>query len=235
LPDSNRNEAASNGYIVYRIKPKSTLLPGDTINNTASIYFDFNLPVQTNTEQTVVESSLLPVKLIGLIATRNGKQNEIKWNTAKELNIATFEVERSNTGRDFTKIGTVKATNNTSYQLSDLLPLKAINYYRLKIIYKDGTFEYSAVKSVNNSGSFDVSIYPNPVRNSLSVKINSEKKTDISIKITGIDGKIIQSIKYSAPAGSAIKNINVSTMSKGTYFLLLSSGSERAGIKFQKL
>lgn len=56
LPDSNVNEAKSNGYVIYRINPKTSLLPGDTINNTASIYFDFNLPVQTNIERTVVES-----------------------------------------------------------------------------------------------------------------------------------------------------------------------------------
>lgn len=235
LPDSNVNEAKSNGYVVYSIKPKISLLPGDTINNTASIYFDFNLPVQTNTEQTVVESVVLPIKLSGFTAIRNGKQNEIEWNISKELNIAAFEVERSSTGRDFAKIGMIKETNTSKYQLTDFLPLKAINFYRLKIIYKDGTFEYSQIKSVNNSGSFDLSIYPNPVKNNLAVRVNSEKKTDISIKITAMDGKVIQSIKYIAPAGSIIRNINASSLSKGTYFLLLSSQTEQAGIKFEKL
>ena len=55
LPDSNRNEPASHGYIVFGIKPKSTLSIGDTIKNSASIYFDFNLPVKTNTQLTVVK------------------------------------------------------------------------------------------------------------------------------------------------------------------------------------
>ena len=235
LPDSNVNEAASHGYVVYRIKPNASLLPGDTISNTASIYFDFNLPVQTNTEKTVVESALLPIKLSGFTARRNGKQNEIEWNISKDLNIAAFEVEKSGTGRDFAKIGTIKATNNTKYYLNDALPLKAINYYRLKLLYRDGAFEYSQVKSVNNSGSFDVSIYPNPVKNNLGIRINSEKKTDISMKITGMDGKVIQTITYLAPAGTVIKNINVNSLSKGTYFLLLSSSDEQAGIKFEKL
>lgn len=80
-----------------------------------------------------------------------------------------------------------------------------------------------------------MSIYPNPVKNNLAIRINSEKKIDISMKITGIDGKVIQSIKFLAPAGSSIKNINVSSLSKATYFLLLSSDTEQAGIKFEKL
>ncbi len=178
---------------------------------------------------------MLPIKLSGFTAIRNGKQNEIEWNISKELNVAAFEVERSNTGRDFTKIGNIKATNTSKYQQTDFLPLKSINFYRLKMIYKDGTFEYSQIKSVNNSGNFDISILSNPVKNNFTVRINSEKKTDISIKITGMDGKVIQSITYPAPAGSVIKNINVSSLSKGNYFLLLSSQNEKTGTKFEKL
>lgn len=49
LPDSNINEPGSHGYISYRIKQKATNMSGDIIQNTASIYFDFNNPIVTNT------------------------------------------------------------------------------------------------------------------------------------------------------------------------------------------
>jgi len=49
LPDSNVNEPASHGFVMYSIKPKNALTPLSTINNTASIYFDFNTAVVTNT------------------------------------------------------------------------------------------------------------------------------------------------------------------------------------------
>jgi hypothetical protein len=55
LPDSNRNEPASNGYVTFTIKPKAGLVVGDIIRNSASIYFDFNLPIKTNTQETVVK------------------------------------------------------------------------------------------------------------------------------------------------------------------------------------
>ena len=48
LPDSNINASASNGYIRYRIKPKSNLIINDSIQSSAAIYFDFNSPVITN-------------------------------------------------------------------------------------------------------------------------------------------------------------------------------------------
>ncbi len=57
LADSNTNEPASHGYVHYRIKPLSTLLLGDSILNQAAIFFDYNLPVFTNTAYTVIETS----------------------------------------------------------------------------------------------------------------------------------------------------------------------------------
>jgi uncharacterized repeat protein (TIGR01451 family) len=59
LVDSNRNEAASHGFVAYRIKPKSTLVVGDTVLNRAHIFFDYNLPVTTNDEKTVLRNSLV--------------------------------------------------------------------------------------------------------------------------------------------------------------------------------
>jgi uncharacterized repeat protein (TIGR01451 family) len=58
LPDSTHSYAASQGYIAYRIKPKSDLAEGDTIANRAAIYFDFNSPVLTNIQNTVIDNSI---------------------------------------------------------------------------------------------------------------------------------------------------------------------------------
>lgn len=49
LPDSNVNEPASHGYIRYRIKPLNSTPVNTIVYNTAHIFFDFNLPVATNT------------------------------------------------------------------------------------------------------------------------------------------------------------------------------------------
>ncbi len=54
LPDSGSNLALSNGYVVYRVKHKKSLVVGDSIANVAKIYFDFNAPVTTNTVITKV-------------------------------------------------------------------------------------------------------------------------------------------------------------------------------------
>lgn len=61
LPDSGTNQLLSNGYVHYRIKPKTTLQVGDSIPNKAFIYFDFNLPVATNIAITeIVQPNAIP-------------------------------------------------------------------------------------------------------------------------------------------------------------------------------
>ncbi|MBK6892382.1 MAG: T9SS type A sorting domain-containing protein [Flavobacteriales bacterium] len=47
LPDSNSNEAASHGFVSFRIRPRLPLTAGTQITNTANIFFDFNDPVIT--------------------------------------------------------------------------------------------------------------------------------------------------------------------------------------------
>ena len=57
LPDSNANEAASHGFVSFRIRPHLPLLPGTLIENTANIFFDFNPPVITEPSVLTAEFS----------------------------------------------------------------------------------------------------------------------------------------------------------------------------------
>lgn len=52
LPDSMTNPITSCGFVKYRIKPKSTLVAGDSIPNYADIYFDYNPPITTDLATT---------------------------------------------------------------------------------------------------------------------------------------------------------------------------------------
>ncbi|MEO1517099.1 MAG: FG-GAP-like repeat-containing protein [Bacteroidota bacterium] len=59
LPDSNVNEAASHGFVQFRILPKADLPKGTVIQNTAYIYFDFNPPIITNTVVNTLTDQIL--------------------------------------------------------------------------------------------------------------------------------------------------------------------------------
>ncbi len=49
LPARSGDEVNSQGFVSFTIKPDSTLTSDQSIFNKAGIYFDFNLPIQTNT------------------------------------------------------------------------------------------------------------------------------------------------------------------------------------------
>jgi hypothetical protein len=42
LPYKTTNEPASHGYVSFKIKPRPRVVIGDSLNNKAAIYFDFN-------------------------------------------------------------------------------------------------------------------------------------------------------------------------------------------------
>ena len=49
LPDSTTNSEGSNGFLTFHVDQVPDLAPGTVINNDADIYFDFELPITTNT------------------------------------------------------------------------------------------------------------------------------------------------------------------------------------------
>ncbi len=55
LPDSLSNEPGSHGLVSYKINQKPNLTGGTEIKNTAYIYFDYNLPIVTNTTLNTIE------------------------------------------------------------------------------------------------------------------------------------------------------------------------------------
>ena len=48
-------DATNDGYVVFKIKTLPTLQIGDSFENTAEIYFDYNFPIVTNTTSTSID------------------------------------------------------------------------------------------------------------------------------------------------------------------------------------
>ncbi len=57
MPDSLTDEAASHGFVFFKIKPKSDLEDGTTLKNKASIFFDNVAPIETNTVVNIIGSA----------------------------------------------------------------------------------------------------------------------------------------------------------------------------------
>ena len=136
--------------------------------------------------------------------------------------------------RDYSKIGTVKAGAN-NYSFTDKTPLKATDYYRLKMLDKDGQYTYSPIRMINNSGTFSINIYPNPAKDNLQIQIDSDRKTALQLQILSMDGKVILSNSVDAKEGSILLSINISALPKGSYFLkATTTDKDEQVVKFEK-
>jgi hypothetical protein len=181
--------------------------------------------------------STLPLHLISFIASRNGPSNILHWNTANEINTNYFEIQRSNDGRKFSALGRVRARNQTKneYSYTDAYPSEGMNYYRLLLSDKDaGSNTYSEIRSVNNSKVFDVSISPNPVKETLTLKFNCAQAITANIEIANAEGRIVFSTKMHVKQGLSFQHLNVLLKSKGYYFLNCIAGNKQARLKFVK-
>jgi hypothetical protein len=68
-----------------------------------------------------------------------------------------------------------------------------------------------------------VKIYPNPVRDELTISISGNEKA-VEMTITDINGKKLVSENVTITSNELIKKLDVSKFAKGIYFVRISSG-----------
>ncbi len=112
-------------------------------------------------------SNIVPVQLIYFRGKAEADRVRLNWATATEINSDHFSIERSSDLKEFTTLGKVASEGDSrkriEYGFLDEAPLPGVNYYRLKQVDKDETFEYSKIIAI--SPQTDASrfvIYPNP-------------------------------------------------------------------------
>lgn len=119
----------------------------------------------------------LPVILNYFSVDNNQGEVRLKWSTEIEIATEKFVIERSQSGQNFEPIGELDSEGNSTqgqvYTLEDEKPLFGDNYYRLKIVDLDGSYNYSNIRRVRlKNGETVVTVYPNPAvsRERLTVK-----------------------------------------------------------------
>jgi Leucine-rich repeat (LRR) protein len=90
LPDSNVNEAASHGFVQFRISPKASTPLGTKIENRAAIFFDFNAPVITNWVYHTVDTGFLDKKVVSVFPETMPAQQQMYPNPVRAGDLLFF-------------------------------------------------------------------------------------------------------------------------------------------------
>lgn len=166
----------------------------------------------------------LPVELIEFSARKVDETTVLTWITESEINNDYFELQRSLDGIAYETISTIDGAGNSNqeiyYKHTDYNPAIGVNYYRLKQVDFDGSFEYSETKSVEFDGGDDILIYPNPLKKGNELIIQSNSPINF-ISILNEAGQIVYSIQ---PNGNQNQNkISLDHLEAGIYSVQLVS------------
>jgi hypothetical protein len=201
---------------------------GVTLDNQIS-YNQPNFTVPGTANSTAILSSItLPVKFVGLTATKKNNTAQLNWLVENENSLtAGYDIERSSNSIDFKKVSSIVPQNNgrsaNSYVSTDDLSTAgsaSIVYYRIKQTDKNGNFVYSEIKSVRlDSKAIAASIYPNPVRGKANLSIDLVESAPVTITLNDANGKQVQIIQMKGLKGQNTKEINMSSLPTGNYVL----------------
>ena len=169
----------------------------------------------------------LPIQLLYFEVNEKEDGHFLEWKTDYEYNNDHFDIERSQNGISFERVGEVPAMDERSsiktYAFLDTKAPQGLSYYRLKQVDIDGSFSYSETKTAFRKEKIAVwQIGPNPATETLELILPEELKS-YSLSFFDAKGALLLTIH-------SIQNhqkINISELSSGIKYARL---SDEAGV-----
>ena len=176
-----------------------------------------------NTMLKIIDCSMiLATQLTGFSGQVSNNKAGLKWTSTKENNLSHYEVEKSDDGKSFTKVGTVIAWNsstNSAYDFTDPAEMVTPAYYRLKIVNTEGLFKYSNIiwLSLNNN-NFIVNNITNPFQQGIAVDYIIPNDGKIDCHLFDSYGKLVHASSVNGRKGSnTLKLEALNNLAAGIY------------------
>lgn len=174
---------------------------------------------------------ILPVTFANFKAYLFGKGVQTAWSGYNEINISSYDVEKSAHGHNFNKLANIPAKTNkaleNNYAWFDASPFAGDNFYRIKAINKDGSAQYSSIiKLTTANAQSSIQVYPNPVHNkTIQLQLNNIDEGYYSLMVYDINGKYFYKSNFQYAGGSSSETINLSKTSSGIYYVELKNAN----------
>ena len=164
-------------------------------------------------------------------AVANKDAITITWQTLNETGTKSFTVERSGNANDYVVINTVPAKGVASnYSYTDKNPLSGTSYYRIRENAANGTNTFSPVVKVVFNDNGVISLYPNPAKNTVTVK-GLNKSIIATIRITDMNGREISKQNFTQ---SSSATLNIRALAQGSYFVLVEQNGKVTKLRIVK-
>ncbi|RMG18836.1 MAG: hypothetical protein D6730_22400 [Bacteroidetes bacterium] len=125
----------------------------------------------------------------------------LRWQTANELNLSHFVVERSLDQRLFQPLGRVGAGGQV-YHFADSLPLRLPRYYRIKAVDMDGGLTYSRLLAVEPQVEKPLlTLFPNPSAGQFQLYLAGISGR-VEVQVADMQGKTYHRQEYTVGGGA---------------------------------
>ena len=168
----------------------------------------------------------LPVELLYLTAEPiDNSYVKLNWATASEIDNAGFDIERSDDGVNFSKIGFVAghgtSTVQNDYALNDMdVYPNAVYYYRTRQLDVNGNYEYSSIVSVmllSQQGFVMDELRPNPASDQVVVNVIAADIQTAGVSVYDMLGRLVLTQAWELSPGLNGTKLDISTVSAGNY------------------
>lgn len=175
----------------------------------------------------VPQAVILPVTLQRFTATLQNSNVLLNWVVGNETDMSRYEAEYSTDEINFTPIGSKFADNSTTYNLIHTTPGEGNNYYRIKMIGRDGSISYTPSRKIFINSNKNITIHPNPAKDIINIQFNETNMLQaVTVTVMSADGKVVA--KKWLPFANRIETIDASNFAKGYYFVRIETPSETA-------
>ena len=188
--------------------------PGFWVYPSSNTYYVLTQTVNgyTSRDTVYITVAALPVSMLNFECLMlNERQVNVSWQTATEINVSHFNVQRSEDGLLFNTVGKVNAKGASKYSFIDNTNLTGTVYYRLEIVDKNGSISYSEIRTLSII-NYPLSITPNPAKDIVTIAAKNLQ----NIRILDNAGRVV--VTKEGILTNAI-TIDISTLAKGVYFV----------------
>ncbi|HRP32267.1 MAG TPA: T9SS type A sorting domain-containing protein [Agriterribacter sp.] len=213
-----------------------SVLPSETTTYYVRAEGDCNTTACAQVTITVQPCVILPVEFLQFSAVQRTSSIDLDWRIITTEQISHFEVERSDDGSTFNKIGVVSGNGipyNTTvkfnYQDTNTEFNGNIIYYRIKVVGKTGVSKYSNILTVRLASlqSSKLKISPNPASSSVNVSFFAALRGTAEVQLMDMTGKIVLSEQRMVEPGQNSITLNqLSRLSEGIYTIVVRTGEK---------
>jgi len=172
----------------------------------------------------------LPVDFVQLKGHFIGKNVQLDWTTAAEINSDLYIIERSLDGKNFTAIGKIESHQNeggtSTYTFLDDNPILGTLYYRVQHLDLDGTPTLSNTIAIHAAlPTQPTFLYPNPVENELRIHFSHDQTIEpYQLQVFNALGQLVlEEQQLTLPT----LTLPVADLPSGAYFLILKTTTQQ--------